>query len=290
MRNLLILILLTTLAFGCNTKTKKENKALKAELETMVAENAIFAAESFDMAIKVDEYQSMLQEIDKNIAAIDVKNNKVKTLTSGNEKAVEDDILLHVEHVHKTMENTKHKIKYLQENLDELYLNAAIDEGTILQLESQLDYAADEILNRDIAIDDLNDEIIDQGYDMAALTDAYNQQAALSDAIYSMVNTAYIFVGTKKDLETHGLVNISGSYIGTGKVKRLAAENETLFTAIPIDATDMIELSCKKAKLLSAHPKSSYNLEGDDMIENLVILDKGAFWNKSDFLVIKIVK
>jgi hypothetical protein len=105
------------------------------------------------------------------------------------------------------------------------------------------------------------------------------------------LNTAYVVSGTKKELHQYGIIDKEGGFLGLGRVKSLAAEaDDGLFLPISIDGTESIELQCKKAKLLTTHPEASYKLTGDKTIEDLIILDKAAFWDKSDFLIIEIVK
>lgn len=289
MKDLFTIILIAIVAAGC--ATKNENAALKAELEALTAENTLLAAGDIDMELTIAEYQAMLVEIDEKLATIDEKNSTVKTLASGSEKNVEDDIKLHLEHIHGTMTNTKHKIAHMQNNLDELYQDEELDEEIILALEAELEDAADEIIARDIVIDALNEAVVEEDIEIEVLSEAYAEQAVLSEVLYSALNTAYVVSGTKKELHEFGIIDKEGGFLGLGRVKSLAADaDDDLFIPVPIDETDNIELLCKKAKLLTTHPESSYNLSGDKTVESLVIIDKAAFWDKSDFLIIEIVK
>jgi hypothetical protein len=289
MKHIFVILLVTLLATGCSIKN--ENVALKAEIESLTAENALLSAGDLDMELSISEYRAMLVEIDKNLAGIDEKSGKVKTMAAGGDRSAEDDIKLHLEHIHGTMTNTKHKIAHLQNNLDELYLNEELNEDVILALEMELDDAADEIFIRDIAIDDLNDVVIEQDIDIDALSQAYVEQAVLSEVLYGALNTAYLVIGTKKELLQYGVIDKQGGFLGLGKVKSLAAEaNDGLFQPLSIDETETIAMQYKKAKLLTTHPESSYNFTGDKSIEGLVILDKTAFWALSDFLIVEIVR
>ena len=284
-------ILLTTIVLGCNTNMKDENAELKAELAVLAEENAMLAAGDIVMELKVEEYQAMLLEIDQNLASIDEKHNTVKELTAGSAEDVEEDILLHIEHVHGTLANTKHKITHLQNNLDELYKDETADKEIIATLENELDQATVAVLARDEVIDALNEEVIGEGIVIDHLSVAYEEQTVVSEILYGILNTAYIVVGTKKELEEYGIIEKGGGIKGMGSVKSLAATaDDEWFILIPIDATDNIELYCKKAKLLTLQPESSYEFLGEKDIEGLAILDKAAFWDKTDFLVIEIVE
>ncbi len=289
MKNLLSIILLTTLFIGCSTKN--ENAELKAQLAALAEENAMLAADDIEMALTIEVYQEMLTEIDENLAAIDDKHSMVKKQITGDAETVEEDIQLHLEHIHGSMTNTKHKLSKMQQNIDELYANEDLDEEVILALEIELDEAADAIIERDEVIDALNSEVVEEGINIALLSEAYEEQAILTDALYGALNTAFVIAATKKELKEFGIINAEGGFLGMGRVKSLAADaDEGWFIEIPIDETEEINLACKKAKLLTTHPQSSYSLTGDKTIESLKILDALAFWDKSDFLIIEVVK
>lgn len=290
MKNLILMMSVAILLLGCNSKTKNENAELKAMLFELAEENAMLEAGDWNLEREVEHYRAMLLEIDENISSIDDKNHVVKGLTAGDEQDVEDDILLHLEHIHGTMTNSKHKISQLHDNLDQLYLDEEIDKEVILELEYLLEEAAGEILTRDMIIDVLNEAVIEEGIDIAILSEAYVEQAELSALLYEILNTAYLVAGTKKELLEYGIIEKEGGFIGIGRVKSLAADaDDGWFIPIPINETDDIELFCRKAKLLTSHPESSYDLTGDKTIESLFIMDPVAFWDKSDFLVIETV-
>ena len=291
MKNLMTLILIAIVVLGCTTNMKNENAELKAELAALAEENEMLAAGDIDMELKVEEYQAMLLEIDQNLASIDEKHKTVKDLTAANAEEVDEDILLHLEHVHGTMANTKHKIAHMQNNLDELYKDEATDKEIIAVMEYELDQATEAVISRDEVIDDLNAAVVAEGYEIEALSVAYEQQAAMSEELYEILNTAYVVVGTRKELKEFGIIEKGGGIKGMGSVKSLAATaDDDWFVTVMIDATDVIELYCKKAKVLSLHPESSYKFIGEKDIEGLAILDRTAFWDKSDFLVIEVVE
>ena len=51
----------------------------------------------------------------------------------------------------------------------------------------------------------------------------------------------------------------------------------------------IIPLNSKKAIILTNHPESSYQItKGNDDMLSLVIVDKEAFWNLSNYLIISI--
>ena len=289
MKNFIPIFLIALVVMGCTAKN--ENAALRAELAALAEENELLAVGDIVMELTIEAYQAQLLEIDENLAAIDEKHGVVKGQIDSDAETVEEDIQLHMEHIHGTMTNTKHKVAKMQENIDELYQDEELDYEVILALEIELDQAAVEIIARDVVIEVLNEAVIEEEIVIDELSEAYAEQAVLSELLYGALNTAYVVVGTKKELKENGIIDSEGGFLGLGRVKSLAADaDDDWFIPIPIDETEEIDLDCKKAKLLTSHPESSYSLTGDQTIESLVIKDPIAFWDKSDFLIIEIVK
>ena len=285
-------IILLLLVFGCNTKVNEENEALKAELAALAEENLALGAGNFDLIMDIAGYQATLLEIDGNLAKIDAKKGKVNEL-KGSPDSVEEDILLHLDHIHKSMTNSKHKIAGLNESLDDLYLNDEIEEEEIYELEMALDEATEEILVRDAAIDGLNNEVIAEGIDIAILSDAYDDQVAMSTVLYAALNTAYFIIGTEKELKEFGVYDKEDQKGVIRKIKKVNADaSNSLFTAIPIDETDGVIFQAKKAFVATPHPEGSYEfkVEKKEDIGGLAILDKAAFWDKTDYLIIVVEK
>ena len=289
MKRIINIFLIAIVAFGCSTKN--ENAELKALLAALAEENAMLAQGNVDLEISVDGYQALLVEIDENLAAVDDKHTTVSEQVAGSGIALEEDIQLHLEHIHGNLENSKYKVAQMQEELYQLYELEQVDEAVILELEMELDDAAEEIFIRDAAIVELHETVVEEDIEIAVLVEAYNEQEAISEVLYSALNTAYFIAGTNKELTDYGIIDAEGGFLGMGRVKSLAADADVdFFIPIPMDMTDEIDLLAKKAKLLTNHPESSYSLSGDKEIEILEILDKAAFWDKSDFLIIEIVK
>ena len=141
-------------------------------------ENSSLAAGTLEMASDINGYRSTLAEIDQSIAAIDVKDSTIKALTANiaDDAEVATDILLHVEHIHGIMTNSKHKVAKLSRNLEELRKQENIDEEVILELELAIDEAANEIMARDAVIEIMNQELTENEIDLSVLAAAYNEQ------------------------------------------------------------------------------------------------------------------
>ena len=89
-----------------------------------------------------------------------------------------------------------------------------------------------------------------------------------------------------EDLKEAGLVTKAGLF-----AKETVSNNIDKGLMMPIDKREVayITLHSKKAIIMTNHPESSYQLvKGDDDLLSLNIIDKEAFWNTSNYLIISI--
>jgi hypothetical protein len=291
----LLLVTVSLIIVSCTTKTKKENTALKAEIAKLKNENSKLKNEEFTMSSEIGEYRLMLEDIDENIAALDSKNHIVKEIltTDKNDEDVEDDILLHISHMHSLLENSSHKVLFMEKNVKQLRKVDNADYEEIHRLEMEVHNMARTIVARDNEIGALHEMVIAEGIGISALLDAYNEQTLYTDVLKEIINTAFFVAGTKKELRDMGIVDMKGGFVGIGRVKALN-ENASLEFMIPIDIdkTDDIELDGKKAELITPHPDDSYSIVYNDneAVTNVNIEDKLHFWQETNYLVIELKK
>lgn len=292
---LTILIFAGVLFYACENKTKQENEALKAEIALLADENAAFAEGVFEQEHSIENYQAMLEEINQQLATIDEKHElvKSKTVEYKNDAQIEEEILLHIEHLQHQMENTKHKISHMQKNMDQLRKENEADKEKIEQMDNFIDQLANMVVTRDKQINELHGVVSEQGIDIAVLQEAYEEQAQYSEVLLDILNTGYYVAGTKKELKEMGIIDMKGGLIGVGRVKTLNADASLEFlTPIDIRDTDMIELIGKKAELISPHPVGSYeftfNKENKSIF--LGISNKLEFWQGTKYLVVEVTK
>lgn len=283
-------IVLLALVAACNNQAKKENEALKAEIALLAEENDMLASGSMDMALTIESYHEALREIDQQIAAIDDKKQLVKEYQT--DAQVEQDILLHLEHIHHMMENSKHRIAHLNKNVNELRKADSVDHEKIHLLEEELYDMAGMVVARDTEIDAMQDMLAAQGFAIITLADAYNEQLAYSEVLMDILNTGFFVAATKKELKEMGILDMEGGFMGIGRVKTLNANAPVQFlTPIDIRETDIIELAGKKASLITNHPQDSYDItfsEEKDLVF-LGVANKLKFWQETNYLVIEII-
>ena len=95
------------------------------------------------------------------------------------------------------------------------------------------------------------------------------------------LNTAWYVFGTKKELKANNILK-------DGKVLR-EGFNRNYFTKIDIRVDKEIKLYSKSAKILTAHPSSSYSLSKDTNGQYVLrINDPESFWSTSKYLVVQV--
>jgi len=104
-----------------------------------------------------------------------------------------------------------------------------------------------------------------------------SQNTALNDARRELA-TVYYTIGSKKELTTDGVIVATGGLLGLGKtLKPSGLIDETRFLALNTDQETLIVIPAEKARVLSAQPPTSYELQKVDGQVELHILDPAEF-------------
>ena len=111
-----------------------------------------------------------------------------------------------------------------------------------------------------------------------------SQQETISSQDAS-IHTAYVKIGTKKELKQEGL--LTGGFLKKSKVD-FTKVDKSLFKPVDIRNTDKITISAKEAKIVTPQPTDSYRI--DKVYKDLVltITNPDKFWGVSDFVIIQI--
>ena len=115
------------------------------------------------------------------------------------------------------------------------------------------------------------------------------KDAEIEDKIDEL-NTGYYAYGTYKELKENNVLTKEGGFLGIGKSEGLKNDfNTDYFSKVDIRKQTSFLLYAKKAKLITTHPESSYEIKGSDgKADSLIIKDVEAFWKASKYLVIQI--
>ena len=108
-------------------------------------------------------------------------------------------------------------------------------------------------------------------------TTVEQDQVAIEDKRKELATIQYV-IGSKKELESRGLIVAKGGVLGLGKTIQLSRQfNETAFTPLDTDQETVVRGAATKAQVLSPQAVSSYELKVENNTVELRILDPVEF-------------
>lgn len=247
------------------------------QLENQVAQLKL---ENANKDSVINESLEFFNEIQDNLAKISLKNNEIQILSENPEITIDNRewILQEINNINHLREQNARKVKSLQGKLKNSNLKIASLEETVKKLVLQ-------IKAKDEQIESLQNTLGDLDVAYSELFDEYQQQVELALDVMADLNTAYYAIGTFEELEANNVLVKEGGFIGMGKKTELADDmNDKYFTKIDIMKKKEITVIGENPKLVTDHPSSSYNWNGN----KLVITNAKEFWKVSKYLVVSV--
>lgn len=278
MKKLLFLLLFVPFWYSC-ADDKPETDPVKDSLENV---NDKLSGVNADQAAALDSFFRAMNDIQDNLDEIKKKEKIIsKDTSNGDVASRKDQITSDIQAIYDLMIKNKQRLASAKKNLKESDLKIASMQETIDKLTA-------DIAAKELEITELRDQLQAMNLELSNLTMNYQEVQDESGAKTEKLNTAYYAFGTSKELIKMGVLTKEGGFIGMGKTEKLAKDmNTNYFTKIDITQTKEVQLSAKKAKLVTTHPADSYKIEGaDGKAEKLVITDAEKFWSVSKYLVI----
>lgn len=283
---LLSLILL----LGSCVESSKKYKAVEAERDSLmvVASNV------------TTDFESSLRTINEIEMALQTVREAENIIIMENQEGNNNYAVAQIEAIDRTIKQNKEKVAELEKQLAEAgskskQLNATISrikkeldekDNYISNLRTELETSKAQVVELTTKVEDLNKNV----EDLTENVDNLNAQSAEQQATIrlqdAMMNTVYYIVAPMETLKEFGLVNGGGLF----KKETVASNlNKDHFIAADRRELTTIPLNTKKETILTNHPESSYQItKNDDDMLSLVIVDKDAFWNISNYLIISI--
>ena len=286
----LVFSLSMAMVFTACVESSPKYKALEAERDslTVVAANV---TTDFESSLRtINEIETALQTVREAENIIMVENSEGNTNYAVSQ----------IEAIDRTIQQSKAKIADLEKQLADAGSKSKQLTATINRLKGELDekdtYITNlrkELTSTQAKVVELSDRVEDLNQNVEALTgniDSLNAQSEeqqttirLQDAA---LNTVHYYVATMDVLKEKGLVTKNGAF--SKETVALDLNKGIMHTADRRELS-IIPLNTKKAIILTNHPESSYQLTKDnDGMLSLVIVDKQAFWNISNYLIISI--
>lgn len=267
------------LVTGCKdgkNSPESTNVHLADSLNEVIAQRD---SEINDMMGTFNEVQEGLRQISEAEGRVALAKNGEGT--SSKQKMKED-----IQFIAAQMKKNKELIAKLQKKLEGSSLNATQLKKTIeglqaqlVEKEKQLQDLREELDKKDIHIMELDESVNNLNTNVSNLKTESQKKTETINAQDKQLNTAWYVFGTKKELKGQRILE-------NGRVMN-GNFNKNYFTKIDIRNTTEIKLYSKSAKLMTAHPSSSYTLVRDANKQyTLRITNPHIFWSTSKYLVV----
>ena len=286
------LLFVAFVAVSCNNVERSEKyQTLLAERDSLYTE-AVAAKGGFDDALNtINEIESALESVRAQENIIMMENQEGNT-----NKAVSE-----INAIQQTLQDNRNKINDLEKRLADQGAQSKALNQTVSRLKKQLE-------EKDVFINNLKDELQQSRQQIATLNEQVSdlneninelnsnldvmsvQNAAQQATIENqdaMLNTVWICIAPQQTLVEKGILSKGGLFQASEISKQ--GFDKTQFMQGNKRDLDIIPLNTKKAKIMTNHPESSYQIvEGDEGSLIINILDKDAFWGMSNYLVVSI--
>ena len=235
---------------------------------------------------EINEMMGTLNDIEEGFRLINEAENRVALLKNGEGTSKKQNLKENIQFIAERMKQNRELIAKLQKQLESSTLKGGQLKNTIDNLTAQLEAKDKQLLalreeldKKDIHISELDETIGNLNTNVSNLSADNQQKAETINAQDKQLNTAWYVFGTKKELKGQHI--LEGGKVMNGNF------NKNYFTKVDIRNTTEIKLYSKSAKLLTAHPASSYSLTHDASKQYVLrITNPQIFWSTSKYLVV----
>jgi chromosome segregation ATPase len=288
---LVLLMIGLALMPSCKRSNQLEQEALRQDSINAVLQDSINTANA-----EKDSLMQLMGDIADGMAQIKelediVSVNNLSGETPDRKKQLREDIVLIQQSINKHKQRLadlerrlKQSTNYnatMQKSIDNLKAQLEDQQKTINGLTEQLAAAHIQIKNLNQSVDSLNTVTKNVTREKEA---AVQETKQLTHEVDNL-NTCYYVIGSKKELKANKIIE-------TGflrKTKILEGDFEmSYFTKADRRTLNEIPLHSNKAQLMTNHPKDSYEIVDHGNVKTLHIKDAHRFWEKSNFLVVKV--
>lgn len=235
---------------------------------------------------EINDMMGTFNEVQEGLRQISEAEGRVALAKSGEGTSSKQKMKEDIQFIAAQMKKNKELIAQLQKKLEGSSLNATQLKKTIeglqaqlVEKEKQLQTLREELDKKDIHIMELDESVNNLNTNVSNLKNESQKKTETINAQDKQLNTAWYVFGTKKELKGQRILE-------NGKVMN-GNFNKNYFTKIDIRNTTEIKLYSKSAKLMTAHPSSSYTLVRDANKQyTLRITNPQIFWSTSKYLVV----
>ena len=265
---------------GCKHKsTEAKDVAFMMQRDSL---NRIIAQKDNE----INDMVATLNDIEEGFRAINEAERRVTVAREGKSVISTERIRENMQFIAETMKQNRELINKLRNQLRQSsvkgdQLRRTLDNLT-LQMEeknSQIQQLRASLEAKDVEIGELTEQVQDLTTSVTHLEEETAQKTQTISSQEKQLNTAWFVYGTKSELKKQHIIE-------NGKVLQ-SNFNRDYFTKIDIRVDNEIRLYSRSAKLLTAHPSSSYTLTQDANKQYILrITNPQLFWATSKYLVV----
>ena len=276
---------------ACKRANQLEQEAMRQDSINAALQDSINTANAerdslMDLMNDISDGMTQIKEL-QDIVSV----NNLSGETPDRKKQLRDDIVL----IQQSINKHKARLEDLEKRLKQSTSYNGKMEKTVASLKRQLEEQQSTIndLTNQLAAAHIQIKSLNQSVDSLSTVnkavikekEAAQEQSKNLTAEVNNLNTCYYVVGSKKELKANKIIE-SGFL---RKTKILQGDFEmSYFTKADRRTLNEIPLHSKKAQLMTNHPKDAYDIVEIEGSKVLRITNPTRFWEKSNFLVVKV--
>ena len=235
---------------------------------------------------EIDDMMATMNDIQEGFRAINEAEQGVTIASNGEGVSEAESIRENMQFIQNQMQQNRELISKLRNQLRQSSVRADQLRRTLENLTQQLEEKDNQLRQlqaeleaKDVQIGELNQQVNTLSSNVSDLKEESTQKSQTITSQDKQLNTAWFVYGTKKELKEQRIIE-------DGKVLR-SNFNRDYFTKIDIRIDKEIRLYSRSAKILTAHPQSSYTLLQDANKQYILrITNPQLFWSTSKYLVV----
>lgn len=196
-----------------------------------------------------------------------------------------DEAVARIAAIRAGLQRAKDRIKELEDQLQKSGVKVAGLEkmirnlrATVAEREAVIAQLTQRVEQLQTQVTGLTAEVAEGQATIQAREATIMSQTAAIESSRRELATIYYTIGSKKELTGDGVIAATGGLLGIGRtLKPTGKIDETRFMALDTDQETLIVIPAPKARVLSAQPPGSYELQKVDGEMELHILDPQAF-------------
>ncbi len=235
---------------------------------------------------EIDDMMATMNDIQEGFRAINEAEQRITIASNGEGVSEAESIRENMQFIQNQMQQNRELISKLRNQLRQSSVKADQLRRTLDNLTQQLDEKDNQLRQlqaeleaKDVQIGELSQQVNTLSSNVSDLKEESTQKSQTITSQDKQLNTAWFVYGTKKELKEQRIIE-------DGKVLR-SNFNRDYFTKIDIRIDKEIRLYSRSAKILTAHPQSSYTLLQDANKQYILrITNPQQFWSTSKYLVV----